>query len=409
MEINNNYFPDPPISADQKVVNGLNQDLGNRLAKVSNKVNAIAAKTFHFIASGADKNVWISVGSQQLGTTSNDKANHAYYTPKGVFLRNQKSALKKEASKMQKIMDLVEDHSNLAVKHSILSKDEGIRGMFTMKVDRAKSDFEKTLRNSKVGFQTRMKLLCDFVKGLAQLHRAGFAHGDIKPENSLVYEDKGTLSLKLADFGRAEEVKDESKTYKGNLRFAPPEGRLSQKGDVYGAAIVMIRTLEEEILNEGGDPLLPVHDQDRDEYQSDPSQNRRGIEKLIVEHKAFAGVDVGSLRNKIFRRLPRQVRIESWGDEKIQNQHEVLNQYIDQLKLELNSKLDQKLLESTNNLLKENKDGEIPKEVEEKIHELDQETLRQKSQLVVVCQLLKEMISTDPKKRPTAEFIAEHF
>ncbi|KAH6847167.1 hypothetical protein B0I37DRAFT_310194 [Chaetomium sp. MPI-CAGE-AT-0009] len=49
-----------------------------------------------------------------------------------------------------------------------------------------------------------IRLLClDIGNGLGALHRERFIHGDLKPENVLIFEGSGRLVAKLCDFGRS--------------------------------------------------------------------------------------------------------------------------------------------------------------------------------------------------------------
>lgn len=145
---------------------------------------------------------------------------------------------------------------------------------------------------------------------MSSLNQAEYASGDVKPENCLIYtDDSGNRSLKVSDFGQTRKVGDGTKTYMGNLRFSPPEGVLSVKGDSWGAALVLIRSFEELITDNNGDPLIEIEPANKEDRPA--TQGRRGVEKFIVEHKVFLGIDTPSLSDKLFRRLPRQVKLNS--------------------------------------------------------------------------------------------------
>jgi serine/threonine protein kinase len=52
--------------------------------------------------------------------------------------------------------------------------------------------------------RSRMKLAHDIGQGLSAMHRAGICHGDLKPDNVLVFvQQNGTLTAKITDFGSA--------------------------------------------------------------------------------------------------------------------------------------------------------------------------------------------------------------
>ncbi|MFB7663541.1 serine/threonine-protein kinase [Kitasatospora sp. NPDC056138] len=61
------------------------------------------------------------------------------------------------------------------------------------------------------------RLIAEVCEGLAHLHRAGWVHGDLKPDNALVMADG---SVKLSDFGLATELTGTHGTH----GYAPPMG-----------------------------------------------------------------------------------------------------------------------------------------------------------------------------------------
>lgn len=60
------------------------------------------------------------------------------------------------------------------------------------------------LRSNDIKARSRMKLVRDVGQGLSALHLAGIFHGDLKPDNVLVFiQQDGTFTAKIADFGSA--------------------------------------------------------------------------------------------------------------------------------------------------------------------------------------------------------------
>jgi len=214
----------------------------------------------------------------------------------------------------------------------------------------------------KLRFPERIRLAHDFLAGMTVLSVADCAHGDIKPQNCLVYRDsRGSLSLKVSDFGKTQKVAEgETKPYRGNIRFVAPEGRVSKQGDVYGAALVVIRTLE-EFLGDSGESLVKI---DKKDKEAQAIKKRRGIEKYIVEHKAFLGADTPGLPSIIYKGLPRRARLEKQTKKQKERQQKLLEGYVNALIEGLEGK----------NI----KCGELGN-------------------------LLKEMLHVDPQKRPTME------
>lgn len=324
---------------------------------------------FKVLASGAEKHVLIPK-TPIKGSGSNSPST-VFYVPVRKYFFSKEKALKSEHAKMEDIKAHVPNGKYLAVESKVVEDKARFGSSFALEVDAAVNDFEKELRRDDSTIQQRLSFCADYAHGMMDLHNAGYAYGDIKPENCLIYENPETKekSLKISDFGKAERVgPGEEKTYKGNLRFAPPEGTLSQAGDIFGAALVIIRTLEDPLLEKGAS-LVAVKDEDRDSQKA--LDKRRGVEQLIVDHKAFPGIDEPSLSDKLFRRLPRQVTLDKQPQEKKDKQVEVLKEYVDVL---------------TSNLVLNGMD-------EGKAKELNA--------------LLKDMINVSPDQRPNMGEVAQ--
>ena len=99
------------------------------------------------------------------------------------------------------------------------------------------------------------QLFNDLTSGIQQLHNAGLVHGDIKPENILVYRTKrGDLKYKITDFDSVVTIKN----YKDNKIHTPgyvpecyntkdgiPNGEEAKKVDCYA----ICKTLREVFDN----------------------------------------------------------------------------------------------------------------------------------------------------------------
>tara|TARA_R110001632_G_scaffold64406_2_gene153079 strand:+ start:1343 stop:2125 length:783 start_codon:yes stop_codon:yes gene_type:complete len=67
-------------------------------------------------------------------------------------------------------------------------------------------------------------VISDISLALEYIHGENIVHGDIKPENILIFEEDGKKIAKLADFGWASECKEEGLTrLVGTLEFLAPE------------------------------------------------------------------------------------------------------------------------------------------------------------------------------------------
>lgn len=291
-----------------------------RRALIRRHYNVTLGQTFILLDRGTDKLV---LRAPHLGDRK------VVYAPvrKWGGIYSRESALKQEYRKIQAIKSLVRDDSHLALEMTPLAGRDRISNHFTLEVTEARANLEKEICSKEPTFAARLGYCQQFLNGLMNLHRLGMAHGDIKPENCLVYDDG---LVKIADFGKTAAVSGRAgKMYKGNLRFCPPEGLLSIKGDIYGSALLMIRVLEETpgILDDQGQ-LLPVPDKDR---ESGITGMGRGIEKYVVEHRRFIALDSQTLGGKITRRLPRQMKLAHLSNKRRKEQQELLSHYIDAL------------------------------------------------------------------------------
>src|ERR1043166_1467212 len=74
----------------------------------------------------------------------------------------------------------------------------------------------------------------DVVGGLAQLHRHGLVHRDVKPGNIIYVSDRA----KLADIGLVS-AGSEGRTFVGTEGYIPPEGPGAQTADIYALGVVL--------------------------------------------------------------------------------------------------------------------------------------------------------------------------
>ncbi len=93
---------------------------------------------------------------------------------------------------------------------------------------------ELVLHRDRLSFGSRLQLLRHVVLGLHQMHTAKVFHRDVKAENSLVFNGRGTV-VKLSDLGRSKQLAEprrfaaeEYVVGRGDWRYAPPEVLLGQ-------------------------------------------------------------------------------------------------------------------------------------------------------------------------------------
>jgi len=195
---------------------------------------------------------------------------------------------------------IVKKERHLAIHYSSVPQNGELQKYFIVKTFRAKGDLESEIVNC--DFQTKIRFIKEILEGWTNLHEAGCLHGDPKLENILVFEKNGILFVALSDFGKAAFTSDdEDFIYLGNSRHEPNERRLSKKGEVFSAAIILIRILEEEfldsnkwLLDKEGKPFIPF---DMDRSKIDPK--RKGIEKFALANSLMTQHEAKSLRGKM--------------------------------------------------------------------------------------------------------------
>lgn len=98
-------------------------------------------------------------------------------------------------------------------------------------LERAAADLaELLMRRHSIGWEERLGLFRDVVKGMHQMHLREVVNRDLKGDNVLVCEDGRDGLAKVADFGRSKDTKrgprflpEDYTSGRGDLRFAPPE------------------------------------------------------------------------------------------------------------------------------------------------------------------------------------------
>ncbi len=181
-----------------------------------------------------------------------------------------------------------------------------------------------------------VRLIRDVARGLHAAHSAGVVHGDIKPDNILLFgnpEDTDSLVPKLADFGVSKSLKlgyssnphsEISESNAGNLAFMAPEvwagARPTIQSDVYSIA-AMLRYLLTNIIDRGNFSANRLNDEESYpkikgrltvilERATDPDPELRtstAVEfanhlEAFLSHKAIRGIDSPSRTAHLFSR-----------------------------------------------------------------------------------------------------------
>lgn len=227
---------------------------------------------------------------------------------------------------------------------------------YAVKTQSAQKDLEEGIKNPELDLTTRCKMGGQVLEGLALMQEAGYVHGDLKPENILVY--KGN-QLKIADYGKTKAIsKDQTTGYTGNNYFAPPEWKLSQKGEVFSAGAILIRILEESVM-EGNQPLMMPANKKRE-----PNDKYRGFSRFLIMGNQTSHLDTSTIKGKI---TAIALSLGLIKPQKVSGESEV-NQYIKVL-----------------------------------ITRLKEKSPENGEQLDRLGQLLSEMMNYDPDSRPTMD------
>lgn len=253
------------------------------------------------------------------------------------------------------------------------------KGNLVLVTQRADCDVEKYLsgKAAERSFDQSLDYCEQFLNGVREAHSANRALGDIKPDNCLLYAEG--KSLKGTDFGKAQKlVDDTSGFYLGNPRYMPPEGVLSKQGDVFSAAMVVIRLLECSLENDN--ELCPVMEVDNpDPKYKNLDEKYKGIERFVIQHKDFVHCPKGD-----FRSLPARIMAFASNPKSNRAMEKALHEYID---CEIN-KIAEKMGVNTNQLLSRMSSGTAtPKE--KKMYQ----------GFEVLNKVMKQAMSVDPDKR----------
>jgi serine/threonine protein kinase len=216
-------------------------------------------------------------------------------------------------------------------------------------LERANCDlgqFMATPEYSSTPYSSLMKICADIGNGLGGLHQGNITHGDMKPENILLFFDNGpsgfTWKAKLCDFGNAESkpatlatdsLNDAGKAcqqhfeYCGTAGWAPPENlrKLDFEGlkrcDIYVYGLIVWRVFENK-KGKGSrrgilvgpideDNLAPYRDEDK-AYRCAAKTIRESTiiiaEKSKVEIRRILAVLRGALQPEPTHRDPRPWR-----------------------------------------------------------------------------------------------------
>lgn len=232
----------------------------------------------------------------------------AYYTPtapdKEAEIREEVDTGRAIGAKLMKLLESGKE-SFIAFKLDVMGKASQKGDQYTVATDAAKSDLDylvnkKLMNKNFLKFPDSLGIAHNILEGMNNLHRAGFVHGDLKGDNVLIVQMGKKIIARLTDLGKTKEMgKNEVGIHVGNPRYAAPEGGISQKAEVYGTALLMIRALEGELLNSANGNMV-INEK---EFTKDPAASvggkRTGIEKYLVLNKDCPQTENTTLRGKV--------------------------------------------------------------------------------------------------------------
>jgi serine/threonine protein kinase len=255
---------------------------------LSHRITVIQS-AFTKLAKGKVKQIWSKVGD----------VTHAYLTPRGGIFESRKAKELREETETALTIKakLGPDRiKHLAVDMEVLPKEEWVNGKYTLKTARANGDLEKAIRDPKHPLTPSILIdICGQVlDGMTALHEAGYYHGDMKLENVLYAKNPdGTITAKISDFGKTGDASGPLKRNTGNTRFAAPELKASQESDVWATGMMIVRILEQHLLeSKKVDALLKP----RRSGLFKPHEIRSGIEAFLVENKNSPAAETRGLQ-----------------------------------------------------------------------------------------------------------------
>jgi len=374
---------DKKVNLEANKSNFIFNFISNLFLRVTEKNKVLQGSRFQHIASGKAKQVFADRLSER----------HVYYTPvRGTYEKifgTKKAEIQEEvrvASGIEKSLTSMgigfgaETHVATDLKE--IEGTHDLQGQYVVQAPKAgeegkKTDLDKILKDE-LKIAERFSFCKQILKGITHLHLAGYVHGDLKGDNILHFRERqpdGKIHsiLRVADFGKSRRIdEDGSLLHTGNLRFAAPEGRVSKKAEVFSTALLLVRILEEEVLQKQERNMII----DPDQLKSDQTgENHRGITRFVVSNNQCIQTDSKNIQGKI-RLISGSARaIINVRGEKQKTSFEEVKTYIEALFTELKK--------------------EKPTNEEKSLERMEQ--------------LLLSMVNENPAKRPTMQRTLEQF
>jgi len=326
--------------------------------------------SFNLIATGSTKEIYERTGRGAL-------ANTVFATAKRPW---QTHRLKNELIHCQQIQSVLQAKHLSSENLALDCQESAIQphNKYTLMMPKASGNLEDTILDKTLSISTRLKLCQDVTSAVSTFHEAGFVHQDLKTNNFLVFSNWRSKTAKLSDFDTATSLgpNDISLQLKGNIRYASPENLISQKGEVFSLALILIRILEEATLPcfPAKSTLVPAPKRALPFVQYKPA---RGVIQYLISHP-FSNRSSFSFLATFAKRILSYFKYKLTGNELFllssYNKQHAIHTYIDALQSKLSS----------------------------------QRSFPQSSS-VKICELLKKMTLADPLQRPSAQEVNRFF
>ncbi len=146
------------------------------------------------------------------------------------------------------------DHPRVVTVYGLV-EDAGSAPYLVMEFIDGRSLVEHTRQAGREGL---VRVAVQVLDGLRHLHSLGGTHGDLKPDNILVYGSAGGFDVKLVDVGFDARAGENLPTIKGTLPYMAPEvirsAQVDGRSDLYSLGVTLFEALTGACPFGGGSP-----------------------------------------------------------------------------------------------------------------------------------------------------------
>eukprot|EP00727_Mastigamoeba_balamuthi_P004934 m51a1_g14439 hypothetical protein, erroneous fusion (1084) ;mRNA; f:555747-560437 len=140
----------------------------------------------------------------------------------------------------------------------------------------------KFLARSVVPPTLQLRFALDIARAIAFLHRTGFIHGDVKPDNVLV---TFSFRAKLTDFGSLCSLSKDTKIVEGTPEYIAPEAwmkhEMSEKCDVYSFGITMWQIVTRRLPFGELHSIFDLHSKIENGFRPEPLSEESPLKEVV--------------------------------------------------------------------------------------------------------------------------------